>query len=165
MNACRPYLAPAPRSVRRATLGLLVVLAVGLASATGCAHVSTTRVQAENVAVAPGYRPVAAIQANATSLYVLFVGIPGGIDLDRVINRMLIVTAKTMGADKVIDLDFDVTPSGGVWSLRKLLGWRSARASGLAVKVDVADPGAEAGPEPAAAPGATAPGGAPAPAP
>lgn len=124
----------------------LAALALAVA---GCSAVSTVRVQPENVAVSPGLRPVAAIQVNATSAYVLFIPIPGGVDLDRVVNRMLIVTAKMMGADKVANLQFDLTPDSGVWTLRKLLGWRSAQASGIAVQVEApADPDADRGPEP-----------------
>jgi hypothetical protein len=130
--------------LRRAALALVLA---------GCSSVSTVRVQAENVAVGPGLEAVAAIQANATSAYVLFVPLPGGVDLDRVVNRMLIVAAKTMGADKIVDLRFSVTPDHGVWTLRKLLGWRSAEASGVAVRVvaPAVEPAAEAdqGPEPA----------------
>ncbi len=116
-----------------------------------CSSVSTVRVQPENVAVGPGLRPIAAIQVNAISAYILFIPIPGKVDLDRVVNRMLIVAAKTMGADKVANLEFDVTPDSGIWTLRKLLFWRSARASGLAVQVEAApaDPRADDGPEPA----------------
>ena len=105
-----------------------VALAAALAAA-GCSSVSTVRVQPENVAVGPGLRPIAAIQVNATSGYFLFVPIPGDVDLDRVINRMLIVAAKTMGADKVANLQFDITPDSGIWTLRKLIGWRSAQAT------------------------------------
>lgn len=95
-------------------------------------------------------RPVAAIQANATSFYFLFIPLPGDVDLDRAVNRMLIVTAKAMGADKVVDLEFDVTPDGGVWSLRRLFGYRSAEAKGIAVQIDpTPDPGQDQGPEPA----------------
>ncbi len=119
----------------------------------GCSSVSTVRVQPENVAAGPGLRPIAAIQVNASSAYVLFIPIPGKVDLDRVVNRMLIVAAKTMGADKVANLEFEVTPDSGIWSLRKLIGWRSARASGVAVQVEAApaDPAADEGPEPAPA--------------
>lgn len=138
----------------RAALHVGLGLAVAL---TGCSAVSTVRVQPENVAVSPGLRPVAAIQVNATSAYLLFIPIPGGVDLDRVVNRMLIVTAKMMGADKVANLSFDITPDSGVWTLRKLVGWRSAQASGIAVQVEApADPAADQGPEPAAAPPAAA---------
>lgn len=121
-------------------------------TASACSHVSTVRLQEEAIEVGPGLRPLAAVQANAISGYVLFIPIPG-VDLDRVINQMLIVTAKTIGADKIANLEFDVTPDGGVWALRKLLGWRSGRASGIAVQVTApaADPDADQGPEPPAA--------------
>jgi len=136
--------------VRALTPGL-VAAAVALAVGAGaCSAVSTVRVQPENVAAGPGLRPIAAIQVNASSFYLLFIPIPGKVNLDRVVNRMLIVAAKTMGADKVAALEFEVTPDSGVWTLRKLLGWRSARASGLAVQVEAApaDPDADQGPEP-----------------
>ena len=128
----------------------------------GCASVSTVRLQPENVDVGRGMRPVAAIQANATSFYLLFIPIPGNVDLDRVVNRMLIVTAKTMGADKIVGLEFDVTPDSGIWVLRRFLGYRSAEAKGIAVRIDApVDTGKELGPEPppaaAPAPGATTP--------
>jgi hypothetical protein len=116
---------------------------------SGCSHVTTVRVQEEAIEVGPGLRPLAAVQASATSAYLLFIPIPG-VDLDRVINRMLVVTAKIIGADKIANLQFEVTPDGGVWALRKLIGWRSARASGIAVQVTgpAADPDADQGPEP-----------------
>jgi len=117
-----------------------------------CSSVSMVRLQPEQVYVGAGLEAVAAIQTNVMSVYVLFVPLPGSIDLDRVINRMLIVSAKTMGADKVVDLRFSITPDHGLWTLRKLLGWRSAEATGIAVRVigPVPDPGADQGPEPAA---------------
>ena len=125
-----------------------VGLAVATALAAACSSVSTVRVQLENVAVGPGLRPVAAIQVNVTSAYLLFIPIPGGVELDRVVNRMLIVAAKTMGADKVANLTFDITPDSGVWVLRKLIGWRSAQANGVAVQVEAPeDPQADRGPE------------------
>jgi hypothetical protein len=119
---------------------------------TACSSVSTVRLQPENVDVGPGMRPLAAIQANATSFYLLFIPIPGDVDLDRVVNRMLIITAKEMGADKVVQLEYDVTPDGGIWTLRKLLGYRSAEAKGIAVQVDApGDATRDQGPEPAPA--------------
>jgi hypothetical protein len=116
-----------------------------------CSSISTVRLQPENVEVGPGLRPVAAIQANASSAYLLFIPLPGGVSLDRVVNRMLIVAAKTMGADKIVNLQFSMTPDNGIWTLRKVIGWRSARASGIAVQVitPAADPDADQGPEPA----------------
>ncbi|MBT8493367.1 MAG: hypothetical protein KJO07_09950 [Deltaproteobacteria bacterium] len=124
------------------------VLATLVLVLSGCSSVSTVRLQPEAIEAGPNLRPVAAIQANAISFYLLFIPIPG-VDLDRAINQMLVVTAKSMGADKVANLQFEITPDGGVWALRKLLGYRSARASGIAVQVaaPAPDPGASAGPE------------------
>jgi hypothetical protein len=142
-------------------LGFAVCLAVGLAS-TACSSISVVRVQSDNVYVGPNLRPIAVVQAQATTAYLLFLPLPGGVDLDRVVNRMLIVAAKTLGADKVANLQVDITPDGGVWTLRKILGWRSAQASGIAVVVDdPVDGGADQGPEPRpATPPATPPAGA-----
>jgi hypothetical protein len=117
--------------------------------ALGCSSISTVRVQSDNVYVGPNVRPIAVLHAQATTAYILFLAIPGNVDLDRVINRMLIVAAKTLGADKIANLHIEITPDSGVWTLRKLLGWRSAEASGVAVVVDdPIDPNAAAGPEP-----------------
>lgn len=120
----------------------------------GCSSVSTVRLQPETVHVGEGLRPVAGIQVNAISWYALFVPIPGGVDLDRVVNQMLIVRAKTMGADKVTNLRFEITPEGGIWALRKLFFYRSAEASGIAVQVTAMpeDPAADDGPEAPAPP-------------
>lgn len=125
-----------------------------LVAITGCRSVQVARVQPQTVAVAPGLRPLAAIQANAISAYILFVPIPG-VDLDTAVNQMLIVAAKTMGADKVVLLEFDATPPDGIWAWRKLLFWRSARATGIAVQVTAPapDPNADLGPESPAASG------------
>jgi hypothetical protein len=119
-----------------------------------CASISTVRLQPDNVEVGPNLRPIAAIQADIISAYVAFVPIPGGVDLDHAVNRMLIVAAKTMGADKIVDLHFEVTPEHGIYVLRKALGWRSAHASGIAVQVIAppVDGKAAEGPEPAPAP-------------
>ena len=142
----------------RATILASLVVAV-----CACTSVSTVRLQPETVHVGEGLRPIAAIQTNATGMYFLFIPLAGQVSLDKVVNQMLVVTAKTMGADKVADVHFDMTPEGGIWALRKLLGWRSAQASGIAVQVVAtpADPNADDGPEPAPTPAAT-PGTAPA---
>lgn len=128
-----------------------VVLAALVA---GCSAVTTVRLQPEAIEAGKGLRPIAGIQANATSAYILFIPVPGGVSLDRVVNQMLVVTAKTMGADKVTNLSFEVTPESGVYALRKLIGWRSARASGIAVQITELppDPNADLGPEPAGQP-------------
>src|SRR5438874_2009470 len=80
--------------------------------------------------------PIAIVHAQVTSAYVLFFAIPGHVSLDYVVNRMLIHAAKELGADKVVDIKVDITPGDGVWTFRKILGWRSAEASGVAVVVE-----------------------------
>ena len=126
----------APGTLTQAVLAVLL--------ATACSSISTVRVQPENVYVAPNLRPVAVIHAQVTSGYFLFIPLPGHVDLDRVVNRMLLATAKSLGADKVVNIKIDITPDDGIWTLRKLIGWRSAEASGIAVVVeDAAEPAAE----------------------
>src|SRR5215813_13814331 len=63
-----------------------------------CSSVSTVRVQPENVYAGAHMRPIAVIHAQVTSAYLLFIGIPGNVDLDHVVNRMLIAAAKALGA-------------------------------------------------------------------
>ena len=123
---------------------------------TGCSSISTVRVQPETVYVAPGLKPVAVIYARASSAYVLFVPLPGHVDLDRVVNRMLLATAKSLGADKVVNIRVDVTPDDGIWTVRKLLGWRTAEASGVAVMVEAPAPAPPAPSAPATPPASSA---------
>lgn len=116
--------------LRRLALAAVTVVFVA------CSSVSTVRVQPDNLYVGPGLKPIAVIHAQVTSAYLLFIPIPGHVDLDRVVNRMLLATAKTLGADKVVNVKVDITPDGGIWTLRKLFLWRSAEASGVAVVVE-----------------------------
>jgi hypothetical protein len=118
-------------------------LPVAVLAAAACSSITTARVQPETVHVGPHLRPIAVIHAQVTSAYVLWIPIPGHVDLDYVVNRMLLATAKTLGADKVVDIKVDITPDSGIWVLRKMLGYRSASASGVAVLVE---PGAPATP-------------------
>src|SRR5438132_445462 len=127
-----------------------VAMAMFVTCATACSSISTVRVQPENVQVAKGLRPIAIVHAQVTSAYFLFLALPGKVNLDYVVNRMLLPAAKALGADKVVDIKVDITPGDGIWTLRKLIGWRSAEASGLAVVVE------DEAPTPAAAPGAAA---------
>ena len=120
------------------------VLATMLAAATACSSISTVRVQPETVYVGPHLRPLAVIHAQVTSAYFLWIPIPGHVDLDYILNRMLLATAKTLGADKVVGIQVDITPEDGIWTLRKLLGYRSASASGIAVMVEPDAPPAPA---------------------
>ena len=124
-----------------------VAIAAFVTFAAGCSSISTVRVQPDNVHVAPGLRPIAIVHAQVTSAYFLFLAIPGKVSLDYVVNRMLIHAAKQLGADKVVDIKVDITPSDGIWTLRKLLGWRSAEASGIAVVVEDAPAAAPAAPD------------------
>ncbi|MBX3159355.1 MAG: hypothetical protein KF773_25520 [Deltaproteobacteria bacterium] len=119
---------------------VLPALALAALALGGCSSISTVRVQPDNVYVGPNLRPIAVIHAQVTSGYVLFIPLPGHVDLDRVVNQMLIATAKSLGADKVVNIKVELTPDDGIWALRKLIGWRSAEASGVAVVVE--EPGA-----------------------
>lgn len=138
-----------------------VVIAAFVTSAVACSSISTVRVQPENVHVAKGLRPIAVVHAQVTSFELLFFEIPGHVTLDYVVNRMLIHAAKQLGADKVVDIKVDITPDDGIWVLRRLIGWRSAQASGVAVVVE------DEAPAPSATPPATSttPAAAPAPTP
>jgi hypothetical protein len=117
-------------------------------AACACSSVQTVRIQGENVYAGQHLRPIAIVHVQVTSAYLLFLALPGHVDLDHVVNRMLLPAAKLLGADKVVDIKVDITPETGVWVLRKLIGWRTAEASGVAV---VVEPDAEA-PAPAAPP-------------
>ena len=119
-----------------------IVLVAVLATAAACSSITTVRVQPETVFVGSHLRPIAVIHAQVTSAYLLWIPIPGHVDLDYVVNRMLLATAKALGADKVVDIKVDITPENGIWTLRKLIGYRSASASGVAVMIDEpGDPG------------------------
>ena len=129
------------------------VLVAALAAVAACSSITTVRVQPETVFVGPRLRPIAVIHAQVTSAYLFWIPIPGHVDLDYVVNRMLLATAKALGADKVVDIQVDMTPDTGIWTLRKLLGYRSASASGVAVMVEPeANAGAAAGMAAKAAP-------------
>ena len=95
-----------------------VVLACAHVPALGGARVhggrvlvrATVRVQPESVYVGQHLRPIAIVHAQVTSAYFLFLAIPGHVDLDHVVNRMLSPAAKLLGADKVVDIKVDITP-------------------------------------------------------
>jgi hypothetical protein len=126
-----------------------LALATFVTCASACSSISTVRVQPDSVHVARGLRPIAVVHAQVTSAYFLFLAIPGKVNLDYVVNRMLVHAAKQLGADKVVDIKVDITPGDGIWTLRKLIGWRTAEASGLAVVVED-DAGAGHAPTPPA---------------
>jgi len=122
--------------------------ALALLALAACSSIETVRLQPETVEGGPGLRPIAGIQATASSFYLFFIPIPGDVGLDRLVNRMLIVTAKTMGADKVVGLHFHLEcPTA---CLSKIFGTVQADASGIAVQLTgpPSDPLADEGPEP-----------------
>lgn len=127
------------------------VAAIVIAATAACSSISTVRVQRDSVHVGPNLRAIAIVHAQITSAYFLFIPIKGNVDLDHVVNQMLIPAAKALGADKVVDIKVDLTPDDGIWTLRKVLGWRSAEASGIAVVEDPA-PAAPAATPPASEP-------------
>jgi hypothetical protein len=130
-----------------------VAIAAFVTLAVACSSISTVRVQPENVHVGKGLRPIAVVHAQVTSFELLFFEIPGHVSLDYVVNRMLIHAAKQLGADKVVDIKVDITPDDGIWVLRRIIGWRSAQASGVAVVVED-EPPSSAPPETPATPSA-----------
>jgi hypothetical protein len=135
------------------------VLASVLAAAAACSSITTVRVQPEAVYAGPHLRPIAIVHAQVTSAYLLWIPIPGHVDLDYIVNRMLLATAKTLGADKVVNIQVDITPEDGIWTLRKLIGWRSAQASGIAVIVEPEAPASGPSGASGGAPGAGVPAG------
>jgi hypothetical protein len=134
------------------------LLIATISTLLGCSAVQAVRLQPDTVDVGPGLRPVAAVQASASSFYLLFIPIPG-VGLDKVVNQELIATAKAMGADKVTDLHFHIDPCHGFWCFWGFIGYREAYASGIAVQVVAPppDPAADQGPEAPPAPAPLAP--------
>ncbi|CAN5135890.1 hypothetical protein BH11MYX1_BH11MYX1_26690 [soil metagenome] len=124
-----------PRGLRGVVSATIAPVAI-VAACAACSSISTVRVQPESVYVGPHLRPIAVVHAQVTSAYILFIPIPGHVSLDEVVNRMLLVSAKALGADKVVNIQVEITPDDGIWTLRKLLGWRTAEASGVAVVVE-----------------------------
>jgi len=118
----------------------------GIAVLAACSSVDVVRLQPDQLLVPKGLEPVAGIQATCLGFYFATLGLPDA-DLEKAVNELLMKEAKKVGADRVIELRFDGTPSGGIWWLTKLLFFRSASASGIAVR---AEPGAEAEGEPTA---------------
>lgn len=112
---------------------LLLVLALLLG--TGCSSLEVVRLPPDVVHVPKGYEPVAGLQATCMGFYLFTFGIPET-DLEKAVNELLVAEAKKLGADKIVGLRFDATPGSGIWWLTKLLWFRFASASGIAVKAD-----------------------------
>ena len=66
---------------------VLVAVVLAATAAAACSSITTVRVQPETVFVGPHLRPIAVIHAQVTSAYLLWIPIPGHVDLDYVVNR------------------------------------------------------------------------------
>lgn len=104
-----------------------------------CSSIEVVRLRPENVDVGPGLKAIAAIEATVSTAYVLFVPIPGGVSLERVVNAKLLAAARSIGADKVVGVH--VENECPAFCLSRLLGAVTARASGIAVQVITGDLG------------------------
>src|SRR5262249_3689409 len=131
-----------------------LAIATLVTCATACSSISMVRGQPENVPVGPHLRPIAIVQAQVTRAYFLFLAIPGRAKRDYGVTRSLTHAAKQLGADKVVDIQVDIDPGDGIWTIRKLLGWRTAKASGVAVVVEEEAPAAPPTPPPTSPPAA-----------
>ena len=116
-------------SCRNRALVLVLVLTSFVA---GCSSVEIVRLQPDLLHTPRGTEPLAAIQVTTMGFFLFTLGLPEA-DLDKAVNELLLKEARKIGADKVINLRFDVTPSHGIWFLTKLLWFRVATAWGVAV--------------------------------
>lgn len=99
-----------------------------------CTSVEYVRIPPGSMKIA-GAEPIAAIQVSREGFYIF--GIPiVECELDLVLNELLLDAARRVGADRVVDVHFDATPSTGVWWFftHFLPIPPSARAWGIAVK-------------------------------
>jgi hypothetical protein len=108
--------------------------------ASSCSSVDVVRLQPDLLEAPEGMEPLAGIQATCMGFYLFTLGIPYA-DMDKAVNDLLFKEAKKLGAERVVGLRFEGTPSGGIWFLTKLLGFRFATAYGIAL---VKEPGAGA---------------------
>lgn len=125
---------------RRRLSSLLCTLVLG-----ACSTVEIVRLQPDLLRTPKGTEPIAGLQATCAGFYLFTVGIPEA-DLEKAVNELLMKEARKLGAHKVVQLRFDVTPSHGLWFLTKLFWVRSATAWGVAVvKIPGAEDGADDG--------------------
>ena len=130
------------RAQSAAALGFVLVLA-----GAGCSSVDVVRLQPDQLHLPKGMEPIAGIQTTCIGFYLFTLGLPEA-DLDKAVNELLMKEAKKIGAEKVMDLRFDATPSHGLWWLTKLLGFRMASAWGIAIRAEPAVDDAAAPPPP-----------------
>jgi hypothetical protein len=117
-----------------------IVAAAAVVVALSCSSVDVVRLQPDLIEVPEGMEPVAGIQATCIGFYIFTLGLPDA-DLEKAVNELLMTEARKLGAERVMNLRFEATPESGIWWLTKLLGFRSASASGVAIK---REPGGEA---------------------
>jgi hypothetical protein len=111
------------------------VKALAILALVSCTSVEYVRIPPGSMQVEGGGEPIAAIQVSRAGFYIF--GIPiVECDLDTVLNGLLIDAARRVGADRVVEVHFDATPSTGVWWFftHFLPIPPSARAWGIAVK-------------------------------
>jgi hypothetical protein len=113
---------------------LVAALCLSL-TAAGCSSIEVVRLQPDQLRTPRGTEPVAALQTTCLGFYLFTLGLPEA-DLEKAVNELLMKEAKKIGADRVIDLRFDATPSGGIWWLSKLFFFRMASAWGIAIRAD-----------------------------
>ncbi|PID38224.1 MAG: hypothetical protein CSB49_06680 [Proteobacteria bacterium] len=114
---------------------LVVALAATLALAgasSACSSLEVVRLEPGLIKTPPKTEPLAAIQVSCVGFYLFTLGIPT-CDLEKVVNEILIAKAREIGASKLLSLRFRQTPESGVWWLTKLLWFRTARVSAIAV--------------------------------
>lgn len=125
-----------------ARVALALILWVG----SSCSSVDVVRLQPDMVDVPEGMEPVAGIQASCLGFYLFTLGIPHA-DLEKAVNELLVREARKIGAERVVNLQFEGTPGGGIWWLTKLFWFRSASARAIAIKAAPGETG-DAGPPP-----------------
>lgn len=113
------------RPVRTSMLLSVLLLA-------SCASVDVVRIQPGMLQVPEGTEPLAGIRVQCVGFYLFTMGIPE-CDMDRAVNELLFKEARKLGAERLVELKFDGTPGDGVWWLTKLLGFRTASASAIAL--------------------------------
>jgi len=111
------------------------LVAVVCAAFLACTTIDSAVVASNEVVTAEG-DAVAVIQGTALgfSLFLHYVKLVDA-DLDKVVNKVLIAEAKSMGANKVELTNFATSPTKGIWRVFGLLAAVPyAAATGVAVK-------------------------------
>jgi hypothetical protein len=115
-------------------------------AACACTSVEYARLPKAVGAPTAAGQPIAAIQVSRMGLYVLGVAI-ADCDLD-LLFALLAEAGQKVGADRLVDVHFDITPSAGLWWFftRVLPFPPTARAWAIAVRAAPAPPDGGVGP-------------------